>query len=196
MFKKILLPVSLAFFITSCNNVKVPNVVGQEASYASGIVKGQGFEVEVIEKVEDEVKPGQVLNQEPTADSSTKKGSKIKLTIAKPPVYQVKGAVRLIDSKIRGTDDYCYGSGGYSDIKGAMPVTIRDGKGNILATGNTESGKRPSGKYSNVICKFSFKVNDVPKTDFYSVEIGRRGQINYSYEEMQEKKWELILSLG
>ncbi|MBE9216805.1 PASTA domain-containing protein [Plectonema cf. radiosum LEGE 06105] len=196
MFKKILLPVSLAFFITSCNNAKVPNVVGQEASYARGIIKGQGFETEVIEKIEDGIQPGQVLSQEPIAEASIKKGSKIKLTITKPPVYELKGSVRLLDSEIQGTDDYCYGSGGYSDIKGGMSVTVRDGKGNILATGNTESGVRPPGEYSNIQCTFSFNVNNIPKTEFYSVEVGRRGQMNYSYEEMNKQKWELVLSLG
>lgn len=196
MLNKLLIAIAVSFILTSCNSAKVPSVIGQEASYARGILKGQGFEIEVTDKVEDGVKPGQVLSQEPSAQASVDKGSKVKLVVAKPPIFQVKGAVRLVDSDIEGTDNNCYGTGGYTDIKEAMAVTIRDGKGNILATGATESGKRPTGEYSNVLCNFSFEVGNVPKVDFYSIEVGRRGQLNFSYEEMQKKNWEVLLSLG
>jgi hypothetical protein len=196
MFKKMVVLISVAFILTACNSTKVPSVVGQEASYAQGILKGQDFEVEVTEKVEDGVKPGQVLSQEPSAQTSVNKGSKVKLIVAKSPTYQIKGSLRLVDSKIAGSDDYCYGTGGYKDIQGGMSVTIRDGKGGILATGNTESGKRPTGEFSNVQCVFSFQLDNVPKSDFYSVEVGRRGQLNFSYEEMKSKNWEVDFSLG
>ncbi len=196
MLKQWLLLVTVSFILTSCNSAKVPAVVGQEASYAKGILKGQGFDVEVTDKIEDGVKPGQVLSQDPSAQASVDKGSKVKLVIAKSPIYQVKGAVKLVDSDIAGNDSNCYGTGGYRDIREAMPVTIRDGKGNILATGATNSGKRPPGEYANIQCTFSFEVSNVPKVDFYSIEVGRRGQLNFSYEEMQKKNWEVILSLG
>lgn len=100
MLKRTLILIGITCFIASCNSTKVPNVVGQESSYARGILKGQGFEVEAIDKVEDGVQAGQVLNQEPSAETSIKKGSKIKLIIAKIPVYEIKGSLILIDSKI------------------------------------------------------------------------------------------------
>lgn len=43
MLKKLLLLTTIAFLITSCNNVEVPNIVGEEASYARGILKGKGL---------------------------------------------------------------------------------------------------------------------------------------------------------
>lgn len=193
MLKKLLLLTTIAFLVTSCNNVEVPNIVGEEASYARGILKGKGFEVETTERVEDGVKPGQVLSQEPPAEASTNKGSKINLIIAKSPVYQVKGSVTLIDSDISGSDDNCYGAGGYEDIQAGMSVTIRDGQSNILATGHTENGIQES---SSVTCVFKFQVVNVPKSDFYSVEVGHRGQLNYSYEEIKKKNWEVSLSIG
>lgn len=196
MFKKLLLLIGTVIVLTSCNSAKVPKVVGEEASYARGILKGQGFEVEITEKVAENVQPGQVLNQEPQAEASINKGSKIRLTIAKSPIYQIKGNISLIDSDISGSDEDCYGTGGYGDIKGGMSVTIQDGKGNILAIGRTGNGTHPSSEYSSVQCVFDFQVDDVPKSDFYSIQVGRRGQLNYSYEEMKSKNWEVSLSLG
>lgn len=109
---------------------------------------------------------------------------------------QISGYLQLVDSKIVGTDSNCYGTGGYEDIQGAMPVTIKDGQGKILALGKTSDGKRPKGQYSIVTCNFNFQVNNVPKSDFYSIEVGRRGQLNYSYEELKNKNWKVSFSIG
>lgn len=113
-----------------------------------------------------------------------------------PTVFSVQGSFVLVDSDIGGTATDCYGSGGYSDVESGMPVTIRDGKGDILATGNTGTGSQPEGKYSQVQCVFEFKIDNVPKADFYAIEIGRRGQLNYSFDEMQKRNWTVSLSLG
>ncbi|WP_052672457.1 PASTA domain-containing protein [Aliterella atlantica] len=194
--KKLIPLIGIMLLLTSCNSTKVPNVVGEEAGYARGILKGQGFEVETIEKVEEDVQPGQVLSQQPSAEASTNKGSKIKLTVAKSPIHQIKGSLTLVDSDISGSEDNCYGTGGYDDIQGGMSVTIQDGKGNILALGQTGNGTQPSSEYSSVLCVFEFQVDNIPKSDFYSIQVGRRGQLNYSYEEMKNKNWEVSLSLG
>lgn len=93
MLKNLLILTTIMFLATSCNDVKVPNIVGEEANYARGLLKGKGFEVETIERVEDGVQPGQVLSQEPPAEASTNKGSKINLIIAKSPVYQAEEPV-------------------------------------------------------------------------------------------------------
>lgn len=108
------------------------------------------------------------------------------------PKYTIKGSLTLVDSDIEGSDEYCYGGGGYSDIEANMSVTIRDGQGNILATGNTGSGQ----KESLVQCVFSFEIPDIPKSDFYAIEVGRRGELNYSFEELNAKEWTVGLSIG
>ena len=192
MYRKLLVLPALAFMLTSCNTVTVPNVVGEEASYAKGILKGQGFEIEVSEKIEDGVRPGQVLNQEPSAQLSTKKGSKVKLFVAKSPVYTISGSLKLVDSDIGGSDDACYGTGGYDDIGGFMSVTIRDGNKNIISTGKTGEGK----KNDYVTCIFDFEVNNVPKSEFCTIEIGHRGELNYSFNEIKEKNWKIELALS
>ncbi|MDB9496814.1 hypothetical protein PN441_07410 [Spirulina major CS-329] len=118
--------------------------------------------------------------------------------ISLPPVpfvnskYTITGSLTLLDSDIEGSDDYCYGSGGYGDIEANMPVTIRDGQGNILATGNTGAGS----KKSLVECVFDFEVTNIPKTEFYAIEVGRRGELNYSFDELNEQDWKVSLSIG
>jgi hypothetical protein len=111
--------------------------------------------------------------------------------------YSIQGDLTLIDSRLSGTADNCYGSGGYSDIEAAMPVTVKDGTGKIIATGNTSAGSQPSGsEFGGVECIFAFKIENVPKVDFYSIEIGRRGALNYSFNEIQKRNWKVALSLG
>jgi hypothetical protein len=116
--------------------------------------------------------------------------------VPKPEVYAIKGKMTLVDSDLDGSDENCYGTGGYSDIKAGMPVTIKDGSGAIIATGDTGSGSKPTGsEHSSVQCTFSFSVGNIPKADFYQVQVGRRGGLNFSFAEIQEKNWEIALSL-
>jgi PASTA domain len=193
----LLLPfLTISFLWNAYTTAKVPSVVGQESTYAAGILKGQGFEVETVEKVEEDVKPGQVLEQQPNPESNAKKGSKIKLIVAKLPVYKVQGEFILIDSNIRKAFDTCFETGGYEDIEQNMPVTIRDGKENILATGNLGKGITPQDAFASVECKFEFSLDSVPKSDFYVIEIGHRGKLNYSFEEMQKRNWTVSFSLS
>jgi len=111
--------------------------------------------------------------------------------------FSIKGDLTLVDSNIGGTPENCFGLGGYSDIEEAMPVTIKDGQGKILATGRTGSGTQPKDVgYSYVKCIFYFQVDSVPKSDFYTIEVGRRGGLNYSFEEIQNQNWKVSLSLG
>lgn len=191
MRKSFLLLSFIGLTLTSCGGVEVSNVVGKEVAYATGMLQGQGFNVKTVEQIEEQVAPGQVLAQEPPAATSLKKGSIVELTISKSPTYKLRGTFSLIDSDLSGSDDNCYGTGGYSDIQTSMPVTIRDGQNKILATGKTGNGQLQG----PVTCQFEFEVDSVPKSDFYSVEIGHRGELNYSFEELQDKNWEIGLSL-
>lgn len=114
-----------------------------------------------------------------------------------PSVYSIRGSLNLIDSKIGGTLNKCYGTGGFDDIGPSMPVTVRDGKGNILATGTTGTGSQPqNSEYAAVECTFKFQVDNIPKSNFYSIEVNRRGELNFSFEEMQRKNWEVNFTLG
>ena len=62
----------------------------------------------------------------------------------------------------------------------------------MRATGELGIGKIISDNY----CQFSIEVNGIRKADFYTIQIGRRGDLTYSYQEMEDKNWELNVSLG
>ncbi len=109
--------------------------------------------------------------------------------------YSLEGTLSLFDSKIKGISNYCYGTGGYSDIKGGMVVTIKDESGKIIAVGETSHGTR-SDNILGTMCMFSFTVDSIPKANFYTVEIGRRGKLTYSFDDMKKIEWNISLTIG
>jgi len=179
----------------------VPDVTGQQVNNAQGILKGKNINVKVIEQVEEDVTPGQVMSQNPPPRRFFfSKGDTVEVIVAKAPTYTITGEFILLDSDIGGSISNCYGTGGYSDIRANMAVTVKDGTGNILATETTGIGRAPDtftykSKVLFVTCQFDFSIN-VPKADFYSISIGRRGELNYSLEEMKANGWKVSLSLG
>jgi hypothetical protein len=129
--------------------------------------------------------------------------------------YSLKGnlSIRMFD----GVPLDCYGVNGYGDIKGEIPVTIKDGAGKIIAIGKTDVGYwkindgtgktvavgdavrnytvRDTPSDFKATCNFEFTVNNVPKSDFYSISVGHRGELNYPFDEMEKQNWIISLSL-
>lgn len=107
--------------------------------------------------------------------------------------HTITGEMTLMDSD--GYDESivggCEGTGGYDDISYGTSVTVRDGAGEILATGSLEAGED-----LGLWCNFPFTVEDVPGADFYEVEVSHRGGLSYSDKEMEEKDWFVSVSLG
>jgi hypothetical protein len=91
----------------------------------------------------------------------------------------------------------CTGVGGFSDIQAGMPVIVQDEKNTILSTGTTETGYHPREReLSGRICIFKFTVKNIPVAKFYSIEVGRRGKLTYSFDEMVKKKWDVSFVLS
>ncbi len=187
----------LLILLNGCGKIRVASVAGEELGYAKGILVGQGLQVKTVEKEIADVPEGQVLTQSPTPETSIKKGEFVTLTIAKPPLYDLDGNITLIDSNLGGYNDNCYGTGGYSDISSGMSITVIDDKGTIVATGQTGFGNHPeNNSYSSVTCIFKFDVRQIPKRNFYTFDLGRRGKLSYSFAELEEMNWKLWLSLS
>jgi hypothetical protein len=62
---------------------------------------------------------------------------------------------------------------------GLLWCQVLDETGTVLGTGYLEEGEVASDG-----CRFRFTVDRVPVAKFYKVEVGRRGTISYSYEEL------------
>ena len=101
------------------------------------------------------------------------------------PAPTITGQLTLIDHRIGMDGSECYGVGGFRDIRGTMPVTVKDAEGKILAVGKTAIGRR----VDNVFCVFDYSVADIPKASFYQIQFGRRGGIIYSFDRMVESNW-------
>jgi hypothetical protein len=99
----------------------------------------------------------------------------------------VKGSFTLHDDSpsaystaIAVSDSSCSGSGGYGDIEQGTQVTVKNGKGDILAT--TTLGAGQGGRY---LCTFPFSFRITEGEDRYVVSVSRRGDMSYSFADLK-----------
>jgi hypothetical protein len=92
----------------------------------------------------------------------------------------------------------CEGWSGYDDIHAGAPVLIKDAAGTVVGTGALEPGKLRivDQQDFDTSCVFSFEVSDVADSDFYSVDVAGRGDLNYSRSELDMANWNVYASLG
>lgn len=45
-------------------------------------------------------------------------------------------------------------------------------------------------------CIFEFEVHNIPQSGFYSFEVGRRGELTHSHQEMESFGWDVGFELG
>lgn len=95
----------------------------------------------------------------------------------------------------RDDGEPCVGDRGYDDMREGGAVTVRDGDGAIIATGRLDAGRfREIGGV--IRCYHGFAIEDVPLANFYSIEVTHRGEISYSFTEMEDAGWTVALTLG
>ena len=179
-------------FIAGCSP-RVPYVVGLKADKAEKELQQTGFKSSLIFEEKPEARVGEVFSQQPSPPDRAPKGSIVKISIAKGA--RIIGMFRLTDIDITRRELGCVGKGGYSDIGPHMQVVVMNGKRDIIATGTLEPDYSSDGE-DDYTCTYPFTIEDVPITNFYEIEIGRRGSVKFSLEEMKRKDWSLILSIG
>ena len=91
----------------------------------------------------------------------------------------------------KSSDGSCVGNGGYSDIAAGLGVTATNQAGTIIGTSNLQPGQSQGTK-----CVFAFTIRQLPDADFYSFEVGSRGELTYSRAEMESFDWQLAFSIG
>ena len=87
----------------------------------------------------------------------------------------------------------CVGMGGFSDLSDGASVTVKDESGKVIGVSPLLVGTVDSANDS--ICRMPFSVK-VPKTNFYTISIGRRGEITQSYQQLVGKSWKIEFSIG
>lgn len=89
-------------------------------------------------------------------------------------------------------DDECFsGDGGYGDINTSTPVVMTNTQGDVLH--RTELGIGTVDAQGT--CTFEFKLPVTEGEDNYVVAVGRRGEMTYTFEEIQTES-PLLLTLG
>ena len=136
----------------------------------------------------------------------------------------IQGSVNLISdlseidsyAPFAGPWDGCSGTDGYDDFGPGMNVTVRDGSGNIIGSGSTESfdsddlpaedadkddltdsqkaaaAAKLAGKAGRA-CSVKFDV-PIESAEFYEIEIGKRGELSYSDSEL--KDWDYWININ
>jgi hypothetical protein len=82
-------------------------------------------------------------------------------------------------------------SSGYGDIRPGAGVTVKNEAGEIIATGSVTEGAWTEGS-----CDLNFLVEDVPKAEFYQIEVSHRGEQRYAHDDLAAKEFHLELSIG
>ena len=113
-------------------------------------------------------------------------------TVAVPVVT---GTIELRPADWFGTP--CEGKGGFDDIRPGANVVVKDGDSNTLGVNTLDEGEKvkPPGLGSDR-CVFSFSVELVRESPFYTVEIAGRGGPTYTHADMVEDGWQVDLTLG
>jgi hypothetical protein len=109
--------------------------------------------------------------------------------------HTITGTYTLVgtqgDDFLNSPDVGCWGTGGFGDIDEGMAVTVTNEADVVIG-----NGALGPGEVTDDGCRFYFRAPNVPVAKFYRVEAGRRGKVNYSYEQMQAAGWNIGLTLG
>lgn len=86
----------------------------------------------------------------------------------------------------------CEGDGGYSDIGSGTPVTLKDETGRLVGSDTLYPNTPSSGQ-----CTWTIRMDDVPSDlEFYVAEVGSRGEISYSRDQLVSENFTIGLYLG
>ena len=87
----------------------------------------------------------------------------------------------------------CTPQAGYSDIAAGAPVVVRDQAGATVGSGSLSSGAAEPSRRG---CAFHFSVNSLPVASSYTVTVGQRGGLPYSYADLKNSGWNVTMGLG
>lgn len=138
---------------------------------------------------------------------------------------QLRGVAVLfdMDGSIEGSWDDCEGTGGYGDFGAGMRLSVKGSDGEVVGSGdvtnvdesmmdtlsemNDKSGWLSDGPESpedieellrdgeGFMCVLYFEA-DIKDSDFYAIELGSRGDLSYSREDLEENGFTVSFSLG
>lgn len=109
--------------------------------------------------------------------------------------YRIQGILEIptddASSRVMATPFGCVTTGGYQDIAVGSQLKITDETGTIIGVASLEPLYVPDDE----LCAFLF-TSDVPEATFYTFQLGRRGDITYSKDELDSSGWNIDLTIG
>ena len=131
---------------------------------------------------------GDGASEERQSQAGTTTTVEVRKTIS--GVYTIYGSSDVIEILDSGP---CRGTGGYGDIDEGTEVTVTDEAGTVIG-----NGRLGEGRYLEDACAFRFTIPRVPMAKFYKIQISKeqRGELSYSYEELEAANWTVELELG
>jgi Protein of unknown function (DUF2510) len=103
----------------------------------------------------------------------------------------LSGTFDLYDAD--SADSNCFGQGGYSDIGPGTPVTVTNENGTVIGTASLGHGSSSGGND----CTFTYGIDGLPSNaSQYLIEVGSRGNVGYSHDQMVESGWAVSTKLG
>jgi hypothetical protein len=122
-------------------------------------------------------------------------GNRAAATTTTQQTYVIGGTFTLVGT---AGEDYleaegagCFGYGGYDDVEAGLQVVVSNEANTVIGNGTLSSGE-----VTGDGCKFTFQVQSVPVAKFYNIEVGRRGKLSYSFDEMRAASWGVSFTLG
>jgi hypothetical protein len=110
-------------------------------------------------------------------------------TITAPVTHVIKGSVKVFDFNVGYDPDrtVCiFLNPRYDDVDAGATVTVKDGAGSIVGVSKLEAV---------ISTTFAFSVT-VSDAEFYSIEVSRRGELNFSKADLESKGWLVQLKIG
>jgi serine/threonine-protein kinase len=148
---------ALAYFLTRPEMVTVPGVTGKQEAEATITLHEAGFEVSVAE-VENDIPEGEVIEQDPSAESEAEKGSTVAITVSLGPgtvrVPKVNG-LSVAEAK-RALQD----KGFETEVETRTSSSVPDGK--VIGSNPSQGSRIAPGSTVELIASTGVKTAVVP----------------------------------
>lgn len=97
----------------------------------------------------------------------------------------INGTLHLVDPDAAWTyGQPCTGEGGFADVQAGAVVTVSNKAGTVVATGRLDAGSYRGDINRGFSCDFAFTVSGVPDSDLYTIQVGRRGGLAFTADEV------------
>lgn len=106
-------------------------------------------------------------------------------------IYHKQYSSENADNFMVTDNKLCGGMNGFDDLRYEMPITVTNEEGKIIGIGSAGFGVLVDSD-----CVFTYKIDNIPRSNFYSIEVGRRGKVNYSIEQIIRDNWKVLISIG